>query len=534
MRTNTCLTHDSWVWGLGYWITCLCAITPAAQAQVDSRESDQRLIAALESYIPHLMRQYGDPGVNIALARRGEVIWEKGFGYADVGRNIPMDPGTVMHSGSMGKTYTGTAVMQLVEQGVIGLHDPINRYLEEFQVVNPHGKRDITFHDLLTHRSGLAGNTAGSQFDIPAPLADHVREGYKKEMFEWYDWKALPRWATEVGEQFEYSNFGLATLGYLVEVTNPEGLSFSDYVQKHIMDPLGMTSSQYPPVQHPDYVRDDIVERWSTGYAQFGAVYLPTPTIYFADHPAGTVVTTPGDHIRLLLAYLNQGTYNGYRLLQPATVRQMLTPQVDFGGPASIGLIWFLNNIDAPDNHFSHGGAHMFGWYNDARAYPDQDFALVVAANKWDMVRYDNPGQSGIHARIANFTSQWIEHEEVNARRLPAPESWAWKTSYMIGLMMAERLGGYLGTPTPVTPEMVDRMADGAWVRSEGENGEAVWDAEGFRAGMHDMMEVEMTVESIRAFLQSDRVRLAPEEIQILYTEIGGEIDFPVPVKVLR
>ncbi len=533
MRTNTHMLRGLRLTGL-WWVVCLWSIAPEAQAQNDPRESDRRLIAALDSYIPHLMRQYGQPGLNIALARRGEVIWEEGFGYADVGRKIPMDPGTVMHSGSMGKTYTGTAVMQLVEQGVIGLHDPINKYLEDFQVVNPLGEREITFYDLLTHRSGLAGNTAGSQFDIPAPLGEHVREGYKKKHFEWYDWKALPRWATEVGEQFEYSNFGLATLGHLVAVTNPDGLNFTDYVQKHIMDPLGMTSSQYPPVQHPDYVRADIVERFSTGYAQFGPVYLPTPTVYFADHPAGTVVTTPGDHIRLLLAYSNEGTYNGYQLLQPATVRQMLTPQVEFGGGTSIGLIWFLNNVGAPNYYLHHAGAHMFGWYNDARAYPDQDFAVVIATNKWDMVRYDNPGQGEIHARIANFISQWLEHEEVNATRQEVPESWAWKTSYMIGLMMAERLGGFLGTPTPVTPEMVDHMANGAWVRSEGENGEALWDPEGFRAGMRDMMGVEMTRESIRAFLQSDRVRLAPEEIQILYSEIGGLIDFPVPLTLLR
>ena len=69
----------------------------------------------------------------------------------------------------MGKTYTATAVMQLVERGVMELDEPINKYLKEFQVINPLGARDITLRDLLTHRSGLSGNTAGSELPRRSP-----------------------------------------------------------------------------------------------------------------------------------------------------------------------------------------------------------------------------------------------------------------------------------------------------------------------------------------------------------------------------
>ena len=76
----------------------------------------------------------------------------------------------------------------------------------------------------------------------------------------------------------------MATLGALVEVVHPEGLSFSDHVQRHIMDPLGMSSSQFPSVQDEKHVKPEIFERFSTGYARFGRVYLPTPTVHFADY----------------------------------------------------------------------------------------------------------------------------------------------------------------------------------------------------------------------------------------------------------
>ena len=492
--------------GLGLTLACAGALS----AQESAGKTDEALISALEAYIPQVMAQHNTPGLNIAVARRGRVIWEEGFGYADLQARRPMTPETVFHSGSMGKTYTATAVMQLVERGVMGLHDPINQYLP-FRVENPLGERDITVHDLLTHRSGLTSNAAGSQFTAPKPLGEHLAEGYAQEYFKSYDGTVLPRWSRKVGEAFQYSNFGIATLGYLVETTNPEGLGFPEYVQRHIIDPLGMTSSMYPAVQDAEHVRPDIFERFSKGYAQFGPVHLPTPTIYFADYPAGTVVSTPGDHIRVLLAYMHQGRLGDYQLLKPETVEQMLEPQVEMGENA-LGLVWFLENLDETDVHFGHGGAHMYGWTNIYRAYREQDFALVVAANHWPMTheRYRE------HRAIAAFISEWLERDDPSV--LSAP--WAWKASYVMGLFMIEQMKGALGIEGPVTPAMVDLMATDA----KGDaGGRGLWDASGFRAGVHDMLTVEMTPAGIRAFLESDRLQVTTVELELIHRQLRGD-----------
>ena len=503
----------------------LSAGMPPGIDQTAAREREAagnaRLIEALKSYIPHMIQQTGVWGLNIALARRGDVIWEEGFGWADVEKKIPMTKDTVFHSGSMGKTYTATAVMQLVDKGLIGLHDPINKYLKEFQVKNPLGDRDITFHDLLTHRSGLATNNAGCRFVTTTPLGRHLKEQYSKKMDKIYNETVVPTWSAKVGEKYQYSNFGMATLGYLVEVINPEGLSYSEYVQKYIMDPLGMKSSQYPPIQDAAHVRPDIFARFSTGYAKFGQVDIPTPTIYFDDFPAGTVVSTPGDHIRLILAYLNQGRYRGYQLLKPETVKLMLTPQVPLGNQA-LGLVWHLTNVDKPDFSFGHAGAHMFGWYNNFRAYPKPNFALVVAVNSWDMTSAAFGNKE--FNLLANFISTWIEHEEENVKRTSPSTSWAWKTSYVIGLIMAERLRGGLGIEEPLTPEMIEAMARGAKVRAGGEGkGILTWDPDGFRAGIKDMIAVEMTFEGIKGFLKSDRLKITSQELEIITKELGSD-----------
>jgi hypothetical protein len=324
-----------------------------------------------------------------------------------------------------------------------------------------------------------------------------------------------------------YSNFGLATLGYLVEVTNPEGLSFSDYVQKHIIDPLGMASTQYPPVQDARHVRPEIFARMSTGYALMGNVRIPTPTIYFADHPAGTVVTTPGDHIRLLLAYLNEGSYEGYQLLRPETVRAMLTPQT-LRGDRQVGLIWMLRNHGTARFSFEHGGAHMFGWQNDFRAYPELGFAVAIATNRWDMVLYSDATWRTPPDLVAEFIASWVEREQAGTLRAVAPASWAWKTSYVLGLVMAEQLKGLLSIQAPVTAEMVETMARQGEEFTPGIGGQRTWDPAGFRAGMEDMLAASpLSMANVRAFLKSEKLRVLPEELSLLVRELRGRSGFP-------
>jgi CubicO group peptidase (beta-lactamase class C family) len=500
-------------------------LTVPAAAQPGPSAANSRLIAALEEFIPHVLRLHGTPGLNLAIARGGRVVWEEGFGYADLARKIPMTAATVTHSGSMGKTYTATAVMRLVERGVLELDAPVNRYLKGFTIVNPLGGRDVTVRDLLTHRSGLATNDAHSVFTKPRPLSQHVPESYARTHFKPYR-NSVPMWTAKPGEKYTYSNLGIATLGYLVEVTNPERLSFSDYLQKHVIDPLGMRSTQYPPIQDSAHIRPDIWKRMSAGYSGFGALRIPTSTIYFGDFPAGAVVTTPGDHIRLLLAYLNGGTLDGYRLLEPETVREMLTPQVNLTPEVAVGLVWNLRDIGKPTRSFGHSGAHMWGWTNTFIAFPELDLAVAVSINQWSL-----PDDASTRYREATFiielVKSWVERERAGRLVIPPKQSWAWKVSYLAGMMVVERTNGMLGIDEPITEAMVDRMVGGADARSDLERGARRWDPDGFRAGIREMAAVEMRPDSISAFFRSGRLQVLAEELPLLYLELGGRGGFP-------
>jgi CubicO group peptidase (beta-lactamase class C family) len=508
-------------------IAASIAVLPCkTSAQAGPEASEARMIEVLKADIPQILRLIGTPGLNLAIARGGHVIWEAGFGFADLERKIPMTAATVTHSGSMGKTYTATAVMQLVEQGIMELDAPVNKYLPGWKIVNPLGGREVTVRDLLTHRSGLAGNGAWSVLSHPKPLAEHVPEAYAKDRNDFYAGAASPTWATKPGEKYEYSNLGIATLGYLVQVTNPEKLSFSEYVQRHIIIPLGMKSTQFPPVQDKAHIRPEIWANLSRGYSGLGPLRIPTPAIYFEDHPAGTVVTRPSDHIRLLLAMQHEGRYNNYQLLKPETVRMMLTPQQETGAGSSVGLVWNLRNWDKPNRSFDHGGAHMWGWTNWFIDFPELDLALAVFMNQWSLPD-DAQGARYKEARlIVDFVRSWIERERAGTLKRVPQHTWAWKVSYVAGLMMVEHVNGALGIKEPISAAAIEMMVRGAAPRS----GRALsaWDPAGFRAGIRDMAGATLTPAGIADFLKSDKLKVLPEELPLIYMELGGKGSLPV------
>ena len=476
---------------------------------------ERLLIAGLEAIIPHIMRQNHIPGLNLALARNGRMVWEQGFGLANLDSGRPMDAHMVTRAGSIAKLYTGVAVMQLVEQGVLGLYDPVNACLHDFQMTNPLGEREITVHDLLTHHSGLTGDAAGSDFKPPRPLGEHLRWQLNLPMLPGYSGTVLPLWGTKVGEKYEYSNLGFCALGYLIQNLNPQGLSFSDYIQTHIIDPLGMGSSQLPPLQDKQYLRPDINERLSTGYAMYGGIHVPTPTVHFATYPSGGLVTTPGDHIHLLLALQNGGSFAGHRLLNPETVRQMLTPQVSISGERAVGLAVHLNQLAVDESTFGHNGSHMYGWSATSIACPALDYALVVATNHWDMV---SPAKHYIAGnQIGCYVTAWLRREKTSPHRPMPSASWPWKVSYLVGLSMIEQLVGILGPENPLEELAVAEMA----AKGHDLAGEALWDAEGFRAGVRDMLSVEMTPSGIQSFLESERLGVGLEEMEAICTDLG-------------
>jgi len=489
---------------------------PLTEQVRTTSEKDLRLINALRSFLPLLMHTYGTPGMNIALARRGEIVWEAGFGYADLGRERKMTPETVFNSGSMGKVYTGMAIMKLVEEGIIDLTMPINDYLP-FEVHNPLGGRAITVHDLMVHRPGLVADAALSLFRTPDSLRESVEAEFARDMTPMGGGDSMPRWFAKPGEQFMYSNLGIATLGLIVEENNPEGLSFSEYIQRSFMDPLGMRYSQYPPVQDQANIREDIWARRSTGYMPMGSVWIETPAVYFGEFPAGGFVSTPGDFLRFFLAFMNEGEYDGVRILAPETVKQALTPAAEGMRGMQMGMVWMLDKVGEPGFNFQHGGAHMFGWHNWGIAWPGAETAVVYATNQWPV-----PEITPDVTLVRNFIENWILSDaafEVGKRRTGV--DWSWKVSYVRGAFFTAALNYSIDIPTPVSDEQIEAAAASALVNPDVPATRDDWVAEAFVQGARDMRAHGSTHAEVSTFVD-DNPNITREEFMQAYAELGG------------
>jgi CubicO group peptidase (beta-lactamase class C family) len=275
---------------------------------------------ALDRFVEQQMDETGIVGLGAAILVDRKVVWTRGYGFADRERGVPFTPQTIMNIGSISKTFTGVALMRAVEEKRVSLDEDINRYLP-FKVINPYfPQARITLRHLATHTSGIADRwevyerTYHYGGDSPEPLGDFLRsyftaEGrnYSKENFL----DARP------GTHREYSNIAAGLAGYIVEIATGERLNV--YTRRHLFAPLGMNDtgwflSEIPAASH------------SKLYISQGGV-VPIQLYGMTTYPDGGVRTSVADLSKLFLTLLNDGEYEGVRVLERDSVEEMLRYQ---------------------------------------------------------------------------------------------------------------------------------------------------------------------------------------------------------------
>ena len=330
----------------------------------------------LDSYIKDIMAKTHIPGLSACLVSQDEIIWSKGYGWADIESKIPMTPDTVQNIGSVSKTVTATAVMQLWEKGLFALDDDVNEHLP-FKVENPRfPDAVITFRQLLTHRSSIK--------DGPAYMESYARgdpgislETWLKEYFTpggtYYDreenfhtWKpgetgALP------SKPRAYTNVGFGLLGYLVERIS--GMAFDEYTKEHIFAPLGMNETSW-------YIRDIDTKKQAVPYLHVTAEnvddpdmtslneklgwhgnrpikegWLPLSLYSFPNISDGLVRTSVNQLGRFLQMYINEGRFQGREILKKETWDTMLSDD-HFGR----GLCWNEATVSGGRKAWMHSG----------------------------------------------------------------------------------------------------------------------------------------------------------------------------------
>ena len=308
---------------------------PTAPLQVPGPSDPAELEAFLDDFFAKNMEEYHIAGAAISVVKDGKLFFAKGYGYADVEKGIPVDPEqTIFRIGSVGKSITWTAVMQLVEQGKLDLDADINTYLD-FRIPDTY-PQPITLKHLMTHTSGIEDRWLESLVTDPGKLVSE-----RVWLIDNFPGRVRPP-----GEATGYSNYNPMLAGYIV--ARVSGQPYDQYIHEHIFEPLGMTHSNVH-VQIPEDLRPFVSKSYTyvDGAFQPFPDYLPQP----AGLPSGFHQASVTDMARFMIARLEGGFYGDasteMRILEEDTAQKMLTtlytPDPRLRGTA-YGLFDFSDN----------------------------------------------------------------------------------------------------------------------------------------------------------------------------------------------
>ncbi len=315
---------------------------------------ERRQVQELERLITAEMARQGIPGMSVAVAVRGRVLWAAGFGLADLENHVPAKATTVYRLASISKPFTAVAVLQLVEQGKMDLEAPVEKYVPSF----PKKQWPVTIRHLLCHQGGIRHYRDGAEMNSTRHYTDLI------EPLQIFQNDPL---LFEPGTRFSYTTYGYNLLGAAVE--GASGMKFLDYLRRHIFEPAGLRRMR------DDNVYDLIPER-ARGYRRVLGGKIENCALADTSNkiPGGGLVGTVEDLVDFAI-HLNGGT-----LLKKDTVGRMCTPQKTRDGKSTpYGLGWQVFERGA-QRWVGHGGAQQ-GVRTLLLMRPERGFAVALMAN---------------------------------------------------------------------------------------------------------------------------------------------------------
>jgi len=326
-----------------------------------------------ESWIHGQIAYRNLPGVAVGVVQDQQLVWAKGFGYADVDSRTPMTPTTLFRMASHSKLFTATAIMQLRDAGKIHLDDTVSTYLPWFRI-QPASADDpgITIEELLTHSAGLPREAGAHWTEMSFPDAEGIQTFIKDHV------AAYP---PEV--RWKYSNLGFTIAGMVVETVSGE--KWADYVQHHIFNPLGMTSSSV----------DKPVAGLATGYGKRmpDGSRAKMPFVDARAMGAATGITSNvEDMARFVSAQFRQGKPGGNQILSTGALRIMHRVRVLENNWQSGNAIGFAVRRDREKTYVGHGGSY-FGYKTQTYMQMEPKVGVIVLTNEDD----SNPAEIALH-----------------------------------------------------------------------------------------------------------------------------------------
>ncbi len=321
--------------------TLFVAIVLLAHVRLFARPTADKIDSAVTAYV-RLQKFSG----TVLVAHNGNILLARGYGQANYELGVPNTSQTKYRLGSLTKQFTATAIMQLQERGLLGVHDPLSKYLPGY----PNGDA-ITIHHLLSHTSGIANYTAIEKDRTSWRTAATLQELIDK-------FRDVPA-SFKPGESYEYSNSNYVLLTLIIEKVSGE--PYEQYVQQHIFDPLGMKESGYDHAQKLLANRAAGYTLSADGLANAEYIDMSVPS------GAGALYSTVEDLYKWDRALYTE------KLLKKSSLDAMFTPVSGY-----YGYGWAMVNKGRRQIQHS-GGVNGFATF--IARYPDDDVCIIVLGN---------------------------------------------------------------------------------------------------------------------------------------------------------
>ena len=354
---------------LGALIGLVLCVATATDGQISDHPSVVSNTGLVEAWLGAQMAYRGLPGVSVAIVHDQELVYTRGFGYADVEARTPASPSTIYRIASHSKLFTAISIMQLRDTGELSLDDPISEHLLWFNIQNPYADTlPVTIRHLLTHTSGLP-REAGSGYwvdDFDFPSLGEVRERLVGQAMVY---PPATRW--------KYSNLAWALAGEIVATVS--GQTFDQYVEEHILDPLGMQSTS---VVLPDEHQDRMAVGYGRRMPDGSRARFPFVDAVGMAAAAG-VSSTVEDMARFISWQFRLRERGGSEVLEATTLHEMQRVQwlePDWDQAWGLGFQIFHTE---DRNLIGHGGGYP-GYLTATHISPSENVGVVVFTNALD------------------------------------------------------------------------------------------------------------------------------------------------------
>jgi CubicO group peptidase (beta-lactamase class C family) len=395
---------------------------------VKSNKFDYKKLAQIDSLVNKYINNRWLIGSTVIIVKDNQVVYHKGFGYANEASKKAMPTNAIYRIMSQTKAITSLAIMQLYEQGKISLDQKVSTIIGSFK--NPTvlkdfnakdssyttipAKRELTIRDLLTHSSGIDYTAIGSQkmkaiyskAGIPSGLGD-----FNANLLDRMKLLGTLPLIHQPGEKFTYG-LNSDLLGCIVEVVS--GLSLEAYCQKNIFDPLGMkdtyfnvpmTKAERMPTVYTENDDKKIIE-WSPTFRDINPNYPMMPKTYFSG--GAGLSSTAYDYAIFLQMILNGGKYNGKQIIAPRTAEIMTSPQLDFkyNGQDDFSLGFSITSEKSANLNVRNKGSFSWGGYYGTTYWADPKDKMVVL-----IMTQHNPNS---HGELSGIIERIIYGSRVN------------------------------------------------------------------------------------------------------------------------